>query len=145
VALDAGADDYVVKPFETEELLARVRAQLRRSTAPAGRPASATVGALSIDLVRGAVIWRDEHVSLTPTEYRLLEVFVANRGRLLSREELLRQVWGPNRGDEYVRLRVTVVNLRRKLHDDAANPRLIFTEPGLGYRWIGEDEVGDSP
>jgi two-component system KDP operon response regulator KdpE len=140
-ALDAGADDYVVKPFEPEELLARARAHLRRLETPSERPASATIGRLAIDLVRREVTWDGEHVALTPTEHRLLEVFVANRGRLLSREELLETVWGPDRGADHVRLRVTLVSLRRKLHDDAANPRLIFTEPGLGYRWIGEDEM----
>jgi two-component system KDP operon response regulator KdpE len=139
-ALDAGADDYLVKPFEPEELLARARAHLRRSGAAEERSATVTVGSLRIDMVRREVTWDGERVALTPTENRLLEVFVANRGRLLSREELLEQVWGPERGADHVRLRVTLVGLRRKLHDDAANPRLIFTEPGLGYRWIGEDD-----
>ena len=139
-ALDAGADDYLVKPFEAEELLARARAHLRRSATPEERPATVTIGALKIDLLAREITWDGERVALTPIEQRLLEVFVANRGRLLSREELLETVWGPERGADHVRLRVTLVSLRRKLHDDAAHPRLIFTEPGLGYRWTGEDE-----
>jgi two-component system KDP operon response regulator KdpE len=142
-ALDAGADDYLVKPFEPDELLARTRAHLRRAGASEERPATVTAGSLRIDIVRREVTWDGDRVSLTPTEYRLLEVFVANQGRLLSREELLEQVWGPERSADHVRLRVTLVSLRRKLHDDAANPRLIFTEPGLGYRWIGEGDRGD--
>jgi two-component system KDP operon response regulator KdpE len=77
---------------------------------------------------------------LTPTELRLLEVLVANRGRLLTREELRTSVWGTDGSGDHVRLRVAIVSLRRKLRDDAANPHLIFTEPGLGYRWIGEED-----
>jgi two-component system KDP operon response regulator KdpE len=140
-ALESGADDYVVKPFEPRELLARARAHLRRSACESDQPAVLNIGTLTIDLVRRQVTDEGQPVLLTPTEHRLLEVLVANRGRLLTREELLERVWGPGRSSDLVRLRVAVVSLRRKLRDDAANPHLISTEPGLGYRWIGgEDE-----
>ena len=140
-ALDAGADDYMVKPFEPEELLARARAHLRRSQAPTPtQPAVVRSGQLEIDLARSLVTWDGEPVALTPTELRLLEVLLAHRGTLVTREKLLQAVWGSRRHSDLTRLRVFVLHLRRKLHDDAARPRLIFTEPGLGYRWIGEHE-----
>ena len=139
-ALDLGADDYVTKPFETDELLARVRAHLRRSGDESTGPAVIRAGELTIDLARREVTWRDERVPLTPTEMGLLEVLVANRGRLMTHEELLAAVWASRPGSAQSRLRVAVLHLRRKIHDDAAQPYLILTEPGLGYRWIGEDE-----
>ncbi len=138
-ALETGADDYVVKPFEPGELLARARAHLRRASSEAEQAAGLPLGPLTGDLVRRQVALGGEPVMLTPTEHRLLEVLVANRGRLLTREELRARVWGPDRSPDHVRLRVAVVSLRRKLRDDAANPHLISTEPGLGYRWIGEE------
>jgi two-component system KDP operon response regulator KdpE len=140
-ALEAGADDYMVKPFEPEELLARARAHLRRSQSPAAhQPAVVRSGRLEIDLARSLVTWDGEPVALTPTELRLLDVLLAHRGKLVTREKLLQAVWGSRRHSDLTRLRVFVLHLRRKLHDDAARPRLIFTEPGLGYRWIGEHE-----
>jgi two-component system, OmpR family, KDP operon response regulator KdpE len=147
-ALDSGADDYVVKPFEMDELAARVRANLRRVTGPAPPPALIRAGDLEVDLGQRRVTWADEPVQLTRIEMRLLEMLVANRGRLLTHAELLDGVWGSRpRGGGLERLRVTVVHLRRKLRDDAAHPRLIFTEPGLGYRWIAhqEEEELDAP
>jgi two-component system KDP operon response regulator KdpE len=143
-ALDAGADDYVVKPFETDELLARVRAHLRRS--PSGRSPLPVfqADALEIDLDRRLVTWGGLPLQLTAVETRLLEMLLRNRGRLLTHNELLDGVWGTRPQHGHDRLRVTVGHLRRKLHDDAANPQLIFTEPGLGYRWIGEQEHEDS-
>jgi two-component system KDP operon response regulator KdpE len=137
-ALNAGADDYLVKPFEPEELIARSRAHLRRTPERTAAMAAITVGPLTVDLALRRVTQDGEPVSVTPIEYRLLEVLVANPGRLMTREELLDAVWGTHEDEQRVRLRVTMVNLRRKLRDDAAHPRLIVTEPGLGYRWIGE-------
>ncbi|HXY91233.1 MAG TPA: response regulator transcription factor [Acidimicrobiia bacterium] len=139
-ALESGADDYIVKPFEPSELLARSRAHLRRAGASAPRPAVVHAGDLVVDLARRQVTWAGEPVSLTPTELRLLEVLLANRGKLVTREQLLEQVFASDHASDRGRLRVFVQHLRRKLHDDAARPRLIFTEPGLGYRWIAEDE-----
>ena len=139
-ALESGADDYVVKPFEPAELLARARAQLRRTPRAAHQAAVLTYDELVIDLAARRVTWQGEPVLLTPTELRLLEVLLEDRGKLLTHEQLLERVWGTGSGDDRGRLRVFVLHLRRKLHDDAARPRLIFSEPGLGYRWIGEDE-----
>ena len=139
-ALDAGADDYIVKPFEPAELLARCRAHVRRATSVERRSAVVHVGQLEIDLSRRSVTWAGEPVPLTPIELHLLEVLLANRGKLLTREQLLAEVWGSERASDGTRLRIFVQRLRRKLHDDADHPTLIFTEHGLGYRWIAEGE-----
>jgi two-component system KDP operon response regulator KdpE len=138
-ALDAGADDYVTKPFDTEELLARVRAVLRRTQAPAVSSV-VRVDDIEIDLARRAVTKGGEPVHLTRTELELLEQLVQHPGKLLTQEYLLRTVWGPEYGKEANYLRVYVGQLRKKLGDDAANPRLILTEPGIGYRWIAGEE-----
>lgn len=132
-ALDGGADDYVTKPFDSEELLARVRAALRRSPDHVEVP-RLQVGDLDIDLERRQVLIGREPVHLTPTELRILETLVASEGRLVPHTELQRRL----RGGDANSVRVFVGNLRRKLGDDAASPRLIVNEPGLGYRWIGE-------
>jgi two-component system KDP operon response regulator KdpE len=142
-ALEAGADDYLVKPFEPDELLARTRAHLRRAQAGESHPAVVRSGPLEIDLVRRRVTYGDQIVALTPTELRLLEALLAKRGQLVTREDLLEQVWGSRQPSDQGRLRVFILHLRRKLHDDAARPKLIFTEPGLGYRWIADDEAAD--
>jgi two-component system, OmpR family, KDP operon response regulator KdpE len=140
-ALDAGADDYVTKPFDTEELLARLRAVLRRVMPPSTVPAVTRVDNLEIDLVQRQVRLDGKPVHLTKTELELLELLVANPGKLLTHEYILREVWGPGYGRESNYLRVYVGQLRRKLEDDAASPRLILTEPGIGYRWIASEET----
>ncbi len=142
-ALESGADDYVLKPFEPDELLARSRAHLRRAAPDRARSAIVRSGDLVVDLARRRVTWQDEPVPLTPTELRLLEVLLANRGRLVTREQLLEAVWGSRQPSDRGRVRVYMVHLRRKLHDDASRPRLILTEPGLGYRWIADGEDFD--
>jgi two-component system KDP operon response regulator KdpE len=139
-ALESGADDYVLKPFEPEELLARSRAHLRRAAPDPSRAAVVRAGDLVVDLVARQVTWCDEPVQLTPTELRMLEVLLTNRGKLVTREQLLEAVWGSRAPSDRGRVRVFMVHLRRKLHDDAARPRLILTEPGIGYRWIGDGE-----
>jgi two-component system KDP operon response regulator KdpE len=138
-ALDAGADDYVTKPFDTEELLARIRAALRRVPNAVAQPAVVRVDDLEIDLARRLVMRGDEQVHLTRTELTLLEQLARHPGKLLTQEYLLREVWGPGYGTESNYLRVYVGQLRKKLGDDAARPRLILTEPGIGYRWIAGD------
>ena len=143
-ALESGADDYVLKPFEPEELLARSRAHLRRATPEMNRTAIVRSGDVVVDLARRTVTWRNEPVQLTPTELRLLEVLLARRGRLVTREQLLEAVWGSRRPSDRGRVRVYMVHLRKKLHDDASRPRLILTEPGIGYRWIGDGEELES-
>jgi two-component system, OmpR family, KDP operon response regulator KdpE len=146
-ALDAGADDFMVKPFDPPELLARLRAQLRRGRAhrTEARVAVHRYGRLEIDLGRRRVTWDGESVVLTRIEYRLLEVLLVNRGRLLTREEIFREVWGATPSPGRARLSVAMSHLRRKLHDDAARPRLIFTEPGLGYRWNPDSDADPGP
>jgi two-component system KDP operon response regulator KdpE len=136
-ALDAGADDYVTKPFSGDELLARVRAQLRRS-APASRPVL-EIGELGIDLEKRLVTMRGEPVSLTPIEYDLLRLFAANEGKLLTHPTILREIWGPAYGEESNYLHVYVSHLRRKIEPDPARPRYLLTQPGVGYRLVAPD------
>jgi two-component system KDP operon response regulator KdpE len=133
-ALDAGADDYVTKPFGMEELLARLRAAFRR-TGPAGEPIL-RVGELVIDIDKRSVSIRGEAVKLTRHEFELLRVLAQNEGRLLTHRMLLREVWGPGYGTESHYLHVYVSQLRRKIEDDPARPRYLITEPGAGYRLV---------
>jgi len=133
-ALDAGADDYVTKPFSVEELLARLRAALRRST-PERRPVL-EIGELRLDLQKRLVTVSGEAVSLTPTEYELLRLLAENEGRLLTHPMILQRVWGPAYSRESNYLHVYVSHLRRKIEPDPARPRYILTEPGVGYRLV---------
>ena len=134
-ALDAGADDYVTKPFDVEELLARLRATLRRSKGDSQPPATLSFGDLEIDLLKQLVTRGGARLHLTPTEYALLEAMATNPGKLLTHHWLLRKVWGLGYGTESHYLHVYIRQLRQKLEDDATRPRFIVTEPGVGYRW----------
>ena len=136
--LDAGADDYVTKPFSTAELQARVRAQLRRARAGprAGDAGPLEVDGLRIDLARRVVAREGAEIHLTPTEWDLLRAFVSNAGRTLTHDQIFRAVWGrAGGGDPQAYLRVHVANLRRKVERDSVRPALIVTEPGVGYRF----------
>ena len=142
-ALDAGADDYVTKPFGMEELLARLRAALRRR----GEPAAPTLvfGPIEVDLAKRSLRRDGEPVHLTPTELELLEAMVTNPGKLLTHQWLLRKVWGFGSAEQSNYLRVYVRALRQKLGDDAADPTFILTEPGVGYRWLPDPERTATP
>ena len=133
-ALDAGADDYVTKPFGIDELLARLRAALRRA-APSGEPVL-EVGELRVDLEKRSASFAGRHLTLTPHEFALLRIFMQNEGKLLTHPLLLREVWGPQYHDESHYLHVYVSQLRRKVEPDPARPRYILTEPGAGYRLV---------
>ena len=139
-ALDAGADDYVTKPFGMDELLARVRAAARRGSAPTSGAVVAT-DAFTVDLAARRVTTRNGEVRLTPTEWHLLEILVRDPDRLITQQQLLQQVWGPAYRTETNYLRVHLANLRRKLEPDPARPRYLITEPGLGYRF--QPDPGD--
>ncbi len=133
-ALDAGADDYVTKPFGIDELLARLRAALRRAGPPGGPVVE--LGALVVDLEKHSVTVDGKPISLTPTEFDLLSLFVRNPGKLLTHPTILREVWGPAYGDESHYLHVYVSQLRRKIEPDPARPRYLLTEAGAGYRLV---------
>ena len=137
-ALDAGADDYVTKPFGMEEVLARARAAMRRKQPDLAPSPVLRFATLEVDLPKRLVTLEGEQVRLTPTEYGLLEALVTNPGKLLTHQWLLRKVWGQGYGTETTYLRTYVRALRKKLGDDAQAPALIVTEPGIGYRWVAE-------
>ena len=134
-ALDAGADDYVTKPFGMNELLARMRAAMRRTTSAEEEAPVVTTDTLTIDLVRRVVLRDGEDVRLTPTEWHLVEVLVRNAGRLVTQRQLLQEVWGPQYGTESAYLRVHMAQVRKKLEPDPARPRHFMTERGMGYRF----------
>ncbi|MBW8482213.1 response regulator [Actinomadura parmotrematis] len=133
-ALDAGADDYVTKPFGMDELLARLRAAVRRA-APAEEGPVVVTPEFTVDLAARKVVRDGAEVRLTPTEWHVLEVLVRNAGRLVGQRQLLREVWGPSYEKETNYLRVYLAGLRRKLEPDPAHPRHLITEPGMGYRF----------
>jgi two-component system, OmpR family, KDP operon response regulator KdpE len=132
-ALDAGADDYVTKPFGADELLARLRAVIRRSAQDGGSPLVA-LGELEIDLTDRRVTRSGREIHLTPIEFDLVRVLASHRGRLVTHRQLLREVWGPEYGAETHYLRVHVAHIRAKLEADASRPEYLITEPGVGYR-----------
>lgn len=137
-ALDAGADDYVTKPFGMDELMARLRAAVRRAEPPAGSGEDEVVvetDGFTVDLAAKKAVREGRDVRLTPTEWHLLEVLVRNGGKLVSQKQLLQEVWGPSYGTETNYLRVYMAQLRRKLEADPSHPRHFITEPGMGYRF----------
>ena len=139
-ALDLGADDYLTKPFGVDELLARIRVALRHASRPAGAPTDPVfeLGDVRVDLARREVTRAGTPVHLTPTEYKLLALLIRHAGKVLTHRQLLKEVWGVNYADQSHYVRVYVAQLRQKLEGDAARPRLILTEPGVGYRLRAE-------
>ena len=134
-ALDAGADDYLTKPFGMGELMARMRAAMRRSSQTEAEPVFVS-GDLRVDL-SGRMVWvSDKEISLTPTEYGILNLFIKHAGQVLTHNQILRQVWGPGYEDDLHILRVNISNLRRKIEANPTQPLHIHTEPGVGYRLI---------
>jgi len=136
-ALDAGADDFVTKPFAMNELLARIRASVRRGTpAPTGEADAVTTPDFTIDLGAHRVDRKGSTVRLTPTEWSLLEMLVRHSGKLVTQKQILTDIWGPASTEQTHYLRVYLAQLRRKLEPDPAHPRYLITEPGLGYRFL---------
>lgn len=139
-ALDAGADDYLTKPFGVSELMARIRVAVRRSAQPDNEPIF-QIGDLTVDLARRSVTVRGEPVTLTPTEYDILRTLVQHAGKVMTHRQLLRAVWGTAYESETHILRVNVSNLRGKIEADASRPQIILTEPGVGYRLTLSDNT----
>ena len=135
-ALDAGANDYVTKPFGVQELMARIRALLRARAVPEGTPPLHDDGRLRVDLARRTVALDGHPLALTRKEYALLAILVRHAGRVVTQPQLLREVWGPTHQEDTHYLRILVAKLRQKLGDDAASPRWIATEPGVGLRFL---------
>jgi two-component system KDP operon response regulator KdpE len=138
LALDGGADDYVTKPFSSTELLARVRAALRRSARSSEQPETLRVGKLTVNLGTREAFSSDGSVHFTPIEYRLLACLARGHGLVVTQEQIIREVWGPDRVTDTRGLRSYVKMLREKVEPDPARPRVLVTEPGVGYRLIAE-------
>lgn len=141
-ALDAGADDYVIKPFGNSELLARIRTAIRRNAKNSGPAAEATcfqVNGLSIDYAKRRVSVGGRHVHVTPIEYKILVLLSKHAGRVLTHDYIIRQIWGPYSGDNQV-LRVNMANIRRNIEENPADPKYIITEVGVGYRMVDESD-----
>jgi two-component system KDP operon response regulator KdpE len=136
-ALDSGADDYITKPFNSGELLARLRAALRH-VQPTGPDAVFTTGNLEVDLAARVVRKRGKEVKLTPTEYSLLRLLVVHAGRVLTHRHLLTEIWGPNSIEQVHYLRVHIAHLREKIEEDSSKAEIIITEPGIGYRLMSK-------
>jgi two-component system KDP operon response regulator KdpE len=141
-ALDAGADDYVTKPFSMEELLARIRALTRRLPSEEAEPV-VSFGDVSVDFSSRQVRRSDQIVRLTPTEWRILDILLHSGGRLVTRESLLTDVWGPHHSTDTGYLRLYFAQLRKKLEPEPSRPRFLVTVLGMGYRFIGDDERQD--
>lgn len=143
-ALDAGAHDYVTKPFGIQELMARVRALLRHHAAPGEAPPVFDDGRLRVDLALRTVTLEREPVALSRKEFGVLAALVRYAGRVVTQQQLLRELWGPAHVEDTQYLRVVIGKLRQKLRDDPAAPRYLKTEPGVGYRFLGETRTGES-
>lgn len=135
-ALDLGADDYVAKPFGVGELLARMRAAMRRAVPTASGGEAFRFGEIAVDFDKRVVTSAGEEIHLTPNEYRLLQVLVQHAGKVVTQRQLLNEVWGPQHTDQAQYLRVYIAQLRRKLERDPARPKFLQTEPGIGYRLV---------
>ncbi len=145
-ALDAGADDYLTKPFGVNELLARIRVALRHRGQPAGGVEPIVeIGDLRLDFARREVSIEGREIHLTPIEYRLLSLLARNAGKVLTHGQILKEVWGPGQAQQSHYLRVYMAQLRRKIEEDPARPRLLVTEPGVGYRLRDRPPVAEPP